>query len=822
MRLSAIKSKRPAITWLLAVSGFSLAAFLVRWAGLTIPVVGTQANVDPRELFIILGAAMTGPVGGAVIGFFADLSTLPIGLSSMIAHIVGGFLFGLLYRPIYNRLRMPALLVGWSGLVVAYYNFFITPAFITALWFGKTVTISTVFGQDLSFFQAYTIIVQGNLPELVANLFVTAIVFIALPEKYRRPLWAWPLGQNVGRPQKTAARVRSAPTFISPLALRLALWFILLSLLPLLVLLIFVRQNAQTVIKNLDIQHQYELTVLLAEQTAAPDNVDAIRPLPAPLADNGLTIFIVNDDGVSPAHLNGADVDTLPAEVLNTILSRRDGFYTEPSGANTFTFTPLPDQASVLVVASGLARTNRSLTELVSGSALQLLVTALVMFISSGIVIWLLVGLPVRELTSAAEQISAGHLTTRVNPDNMIDDLAVLGATFNTMTTRLGDSIETLEQRVAARTEELAAFFDLTMLPGQQPDETGLLRDALSRVVKTGDFAAVAIHRFEADQTALALVAHHGLPAATVQQWQTAATQTSLAAWAGGLTQPVVANQPEAVAALPAALRVEGLASYAGAPFSLHGQSHGLLSVFHQANRRFSLDEISLLTALARQMGLLIENSHSQQQVSQIAMLEERQRLARDLHDVVSQTLFSASIMAESLPDLWEKAPQDVPPLLHKLHHLNRGALAEMRSLLLELRPKALEKTGLDVLLKQLGYAAVGTTHLELILELQPDAGLPPEIKINLYRMAQEAINNVVKHARATALVISLRFEPPPAARVILHISDDGRGFAPARVEPGRMGLHILQERAAAIGARLTVESQPGRGTSVLVECPLG
>jgi two-component system nitrate/nitrite sensor histidine kinase NarX len=276
------------------------------------------------------------------------------------------------------------------------------------------------------------------------------------------------------------------------------------------------------------------------------------------------------------------------------------------------------------------------------------------------------------------------------------------------------------------------------------------------------------------------------------------------------------------VAQLPAALRVDGLAWYVGAPFSLHGQPYGLFSVFHQTERRFSLDEISVLTALARQMGLLIENSHSQQQLSRIAMLEERQRLARDLHDVVSQTLFSASIMAESLPDLWDKAPQDIPPLLRKLHHLNRGALAEMRSLLLELRPQALEKTGLHVLLKQLGYAAVGTTPLTLTLDLQPETNLPPEIKINLYRIAQEAVNNVIKHAHATSLTLSLQVEPAPATAVILRISDDGRGFDPAQVEPGRLGLHILQERATAIDAQLTIKSQPGQGATVVVEWPAG
>jgi len=196
------------------------------------------------------------------------------------------------------------------------------------------------------------------------------------------------------------------------------------------------------------------------------------------------------------------------------------------------------------------------------------------------------------------------------------------------------------------------------------------------------------------------------------------------------------------------------------------------------------------------------------------ATLEERQRLARDLHDVVSQTLFSASVIAETLPRLWERNPDQVRLGLGELHRLTRGALAEMRALLLELRPEALAQTNLADLLRQLASALAGRTDLDLSVQAEPKPALPVEVRLGLYRMAQEALNNVVKHARASKVEIALT---ALAGGVRLSIRDDGQGFDPAVVPPGRLGLGILGERAEAIGATLAVTSAPGTGTEIVI-----
>ena len=203
------------------------------------------------------------------------------------------------------------------------------------------------------------------------------------------------------------------------------------------------------------------------------------------------------------------------------------------------------------------------------------------------------------------------------------------------------------------------------------------------------------------------------------------------------------------------------------------------------------------------------------------AVAAERSRLARELHDAVTQTLFSASLIAEVLPAQWESDPEEALQLLKELRQLSRGALAEMRTLLLELRPAVLVEANLGDLLRQLGEAITGrkgvpvTVTVEGCRDLINRVSLPDEVHVTLYRIAQEALNNVSKHAQADRVAVSLQCQPE--AGVELCIRDDGRGFDPDHVPPDSLGLGIMRERAEAIAARLEIESQPGHGTQVKV-----
>jgi signal transduction histidine kinase len=195
----------------------------------------------------------------------------------------------------------------------------------------------------------------------------------------------------------------------------------------------------------------------------------------------------------------------------------------------------------------------------------------------------------------------------------------------------------------------------------------------------------------------------------------------------------------------------------------------------------------------------------------------ERSRLARDLHDAVTQTLFSASLIADVLPRLWERQPAEGRRRLEELRQLTRGALAEMRALLLELRPAALIEASLADLLRQLADAMTGRARIPVQVTVEGQGTLPPDAQIVFYRIAQEALNNIAKHAGATRATLQLRFE---AESVELSILDDGQGFDLSLVAPDHLGLGIMRERAATIGAGLQVVTRPGAGTQVIIRWP--
>lgn len=249
-------------------------------------------------------------------------------------------------------------------------------------------------------------------------------------------------------------------------------------------------------------------------------------------------------------------------------------------------------------------------------------------------------------------------------------------------------------------------------------------------------------------------------------------------------------------------------------PVVIEGEACGGLEFYYPLPRQFSQEEIRLAVALADQAALAIQNARLRVQAEQTAVEAERNRLARDLHDAVTQTLFSASLIAEVLPRLAERNPREVARRLEELRQLTRGALAEMRALLLELRPAALTEMGLGDLLRQLAEAITGRARLPVGLQVDGHRMLPPDVQVALYRIAQEALNNVAKHGRASHASMRLSYL---LEGVELLIGDDGRGFDPGEISPQHLGLGIMRERAEAIGANLRIESEVGQGTCIVV-----
>ena len=200
------------------------------------------------------------------------------------------------------------------------------------------------------------------------------------------------------------------------------------------------------------------------------------------------------------------------------------------------------------------------------------------------------------------------------------------------------------------------------------------------------------------------------------------------------------------------------------------------------------------------------------EEMQEKAAAGERNRLARDLHDAVSQTLFSASLIAEVVPRLWERDQNEGKRRLEEVRQLSRSALGEMRTLLFELRPAALAEAELSDLLQQLVDTITGRARIPVTLEISGKMILPAEVKVALYRIAQEALNNVAKHSGAKQAKVELSYKHN---QVLLRVSDNGKGFDKSALPPESLGVGIMKERASAAGADLIIKSKAGCGTTV-------
>jgi len=253
-------------------------------------------------------------------------------------------------------------------------------------------------------------------------------------------------------------------------------------------------------------------------------------------------------------------------------------------------------------------------------------------------------------------------------------------------------------------------------------------------------------------------------------------------------------------------------------PLQIQERKLGLLAIIGAQGNTFTPEQLELFKSIADQLSIAIEHAYLVERTEDMAIAAERNRLARELHDAVTQTLFSASLIADVLPRIWERDRDQGQARLEDLRELTRGALAEMRTLLLELRPATLTETSLAELLRQLVQAFGGRARLPIELIVEGERPLPPEIQVALYRIVQEALNNITKHVGASQATLKLSFA---AQAVTLSVHDNGRGFAVADRPVQSLGLGIMHERAQKIGADLTIESQIGKGTTITVHCPI-
>ncbi|HEX6291881.1 MAG TPA: GAF domain-containing protein, partial [Herpetosiphonaceae bacterium] len=252
-------------------------------------------------------------------------------------------------------------------------------------------------------------------------------------------------------------------------------------------------------------------------------------------------------------------------------------------------------------------------------------------------------------------------------------------------------------------------------------------------------------------------------------------------------------------------------------PLIIKADVYGALVLYYGEPRTFSDEDVQLAVAFSDQAVLAIENARLIVAAQGKAILQERQRLARDLHDSVAQALYSVILHAEAATRVLPLGDDaTVADYLREMQTTAQDALAEMRLLIFELRPTVLDQEGLVAALAARLEAVEERANLQTEFTVAGVGRLPPVVEQAVYRIAQEALNNVLKHAHATRICVALRQEP---TCIMLEIIDDGVGFDPVSARTrGGWGLRGIEERVAQHGGRLTLHSAPGGGTQVRVE----
>jgi signal transduction histidine kinase len=287
--------------------------------------------------------------------------------------------------------------------------------------------------------------------------------------------------------------------------------------------------------------------------------------------------------------------------------------------------------------------------------------------------------------------------------------------------------------------------------------------------------------------------------------------------WLQQSNDPLIATNQETMARVPHALALEGYRTYLGAQIKIAGRTEGLLSCYRATDRGYGIDEIALVAALAEQIGTLLEIRRLRRQAEEVAILAERQRLARDLHDSVTQSLYSLTLFSRAGREA--TADGDALRLHESLTALEQNAmhaLREMRLLLYELRPADLAREGLARALELRLNTVERRAGLRLTVSLDELPPLPPAGEVDLYHIIVEALNNVVKHAHATQVTLRLAHVP---GCLRLLIADDGDGFD-AQGPAGGLGLRNMRERVARLRGEIAITSAPGKGTTITAMLP--
>jgi PAS domain S-box-containing protein len=391
------------------------------------------------------------------------------------------------------------------------------------------------------------------------------------------------------------------------------------------------------------------------------------------------------------------------------------------------------------------------------------------------------------------------------------------------------EAYQLLEQRVEERTRELSMLLDVSANIASTLDLPLLLEMILEQLHQVVAYDGASVLILEGDE--LRNVAHRGPIPREVQAKMHLGREQAGELWeAMEGHEPLIIGDVRGDTWLAQAFRqafgeyldreMGYVRTWVGVPLMARERLIGWLSLHHGEREAYVQHQVALAQTIANQAATAIENARLYGQARRLAALEERQRLARELHDSVSQVLYGVGLGARTASALLERAditPELKASLAEPLDYvlsLAEAGLAEMRALIFELRPDSLEREGLVAALTRQAVALRARHNLEVHTDFCEEPTLSFEEKEALYRIAQESLNNIVKHAQAERVGIRLC---AVQGEIELELTDDGVGFDPRAEYAGHMGLNSMRERAAQIGGILEIESEAGQGTVVRV-----
>ena len=424
---------------------------------------------------------------------------------------------------------------------------------------------------------------------------------------------------------------------------------------------------------------------------------------------------------------------------------------------------------------------------------------------------------PISQLIQAAQEIAGGHFGRRITAQTG-DELEELGKQFNLMASRLQESYAHLEQKVADRTKELATLNAIAAQASQSLDLEEILKNALTEILEAIEMDSGQAFRLDSDSRTLVSIAQQGYSEEFARSTARLPLSASIVGAAAEQGRPLVRqlrhHPQDAVRDL---LEAEGARLTICIPLIAQSRIVGAINLSNRTFRTVTPEESSLLASIGHQIGVAVDNARLYEQAQQLAVMTERNRLARDLHDSVTQALYGVTLYSEAAARQLASGEKDmVADHLSEIRATAQDSLREMRLLIFELRLPALKSEGLAAALQARLDSVESRVGLDTSFRVEGDSRLAPDVEEGLYRIAQEALNNTLKHAHASSVSVVLHHND---RFVSLSIEDDGIGFDPSAASAlSGFGLKGMQERVARLGGTLAVKSSPGEGTRIEVE----